>query len=70
MTRRAELAPITELNWAMIPQAKAAVDVLAEVSMSLSDDTPLFAEVDQQTRPSPAKGRITDFRVKRWRPGS
>jgi hypothetical protein len=51
----------------MIPQAKIAVDVLAEVSMSLSDDTPPLAEVDQQTRPSPAKGRITDFRVKRWR---
>jgi hypothetical protein len=67
VTRSAEFAPITELNWAIMPQANTVVDVLTEGSISLSDDTPPLADVDQQTRPSPAKGRITDFRVKGWR---
>ena len=64
MTSNAELAPTTELNCATIPQANNVIDVLAEGSMSLSEDTPPLAEVAQQTRPRHARWRTTDLELK------
>lgn len=67
VTRRAELAPITELNCPTSPQAKTEVDVRTDESTNEEAETPPLAAVAQQMTPRPARGRTTDFRVKRWR---
>lgn len=67
MTRRAELAPITELNCPTRPHANTDVEVRAEGVKIEDAETPPLLEVDQMTRPRPVRGRTTDFRVKRWR---
>lgn len=67
MTSKAELEPITELNWPTRPHAKTAVEALPEDSTKDEAEAPPFAVVAQHTMPRPARGRMADFRVNRWR---
>jgi hypothetical protein len=48
-----------------MPHANTAVDVLADVSTRLPEDTPPFSVVAHITIPSPAKGMIIDLMEKR-----
>lgn len=48
------------------PQAKTAVDVRAEGSMRLPEETPPFFVVAQMTIPRPAAGMITDLTENKW----
>lgn len=57
----AEFAPMTALNWAMIPHAKTEVEARWDSSTSLSADTPPLAVVAQHTMPRPVKGTTTDL---------
>jgi len=65
VTNKAELAPMTELNWATMPQANTVLEDLVDVLTSASEDTPLFAVVAQRTIPRPARGTMTDLILKR-----
>lgn len=67
VTSNAEFAPITELNWEMIPQAKIEVGDRRDSSSNLSADTPPLAVVAQHTTPIPASGNMIDLTLNRWR---
>lgn len=67
VTKRAEFAPITELNWEMMPQAKTEVGGRSDWSSNLSAETPPLAVVAQQTTPIPARGNMMDLTLNRWR---
>ena len=51
----------------MWPQVKTVVEVRAQESTKNAAETPPFAVVAQQTMLKPARGKMADFRVKRWR---